>query len=496
MNADICSDQGNATDVQSYYFFLRLNVRMVFVLLRVLAPELDEPADGEPLPSLSNWAQFDRSRDHITLITRRIFPILRQYSTWLVSQAHILVAKHPDSVSTSIHIKELWKMLAEVATALINCFPIPELPSIDYLLEEDQNTVGFKPLRDPELTTNANLYIDGNGKMKIRGSDPRIKRSHPNTEMKGRVRDIILCILTLADKEDTPLRVENGRVVYVEEGIQHLSPVTTGTGQNVTDTRSSFDTTRSHLTAPSSRQLFTGKSDGSIAASDSHPSMDNDMHRMVDHLLEPPSAQDLESNETSYGMHSRTANEIFGPIANYTHQDVRQTTPKTLPSLYNTPFAPQPDELQEKGPQRLTTARQPSPFQLSTPQGQLKAAASLAAMTGYSTYKDLSRGRNAGYLSAPVNQLFSRSLGQHYHPSNPMSSNFTDDSSIYANGTPRHAPRVGGGTLPNGPVSTANGNSTVYPGATDFDKATMLQSSLWPTSQNGYTSTPPGGQGG
>jgi hypothetical protein len=46
---------------------------------------------------------------------------------------------------------------------------------------------------------------------------------------------------------------------------------------------------------------------------------------------------------------------------------------------------------------------------------------------------------------------------------------------------------------------TKGHNSTVYSGASDFDKTTMLQSSLYDGSQpawGGYVATPPGGQGG
>jgi hypothetical protein len=490
----------SATNVQSYYFYLRLNVRMVFVLLQILSPELDDPVTGEDLPNLSSDTEPRKPHDTITAVTRRILPALRQYSTWLVSQAHILVAKHPGS--TNVYIKELWKLYADVATALITYFPDTELPCLDYLLEEDQNTVGFKPLRDPELAPDANLYIDETGLLKARCTDPGVKRSHPNIEMKGRVRDILLCAVTLAARDDSPLSIEGGRVVYVEGGLQHLSPITANTTKVSASTHTSPTPQTTNFSPPSPQQQAEGNIEGSVAASDSHQSMDTDMHRMVDDLLEPPSEQYAGSNETSYGMHSRTANEIFAPIANYTHQHLRQTTPKMLPSLWNSPFTPQPNELQPSSPDRPITARQLSPLQLSTPQQQLEAAAALDAMTGYTAYNTNSWGRKSftpktTQMSAPVNQLLKKNFDQ---PHQPASSNFTDSSSIYVNGTPRREPLLGGGTLRNGPVVTANGNnSTIYPGASDFDKETMLQSSLWNGSQAGpgrYTQTPPGGQGG
>ena len=483
---------------------------MIFVLLQILQPELDDPVTGEDLPNPSNGGQSNQGHEKITAVTRRILPALRQYSTWLVSEAHILVVNHPGN--TSVYIKELWKMYADVLTALITYFPVTELPDLDYLLEEDQNTVGFKPLRDPDLETQANLYINYKGMVKVRYTDPGVERSHPNIEMKARVRDILLCGLTLAKRERCPLIVDNGGVIYVEEGLQHISP-TTAQGSISSHTEHAHKS--SSLTTPDlAQQQDDVKPEGSVAASESQQSMDTDMYRMVEDLLEPPNARISASNETSYGaIGSPTVNELFAnPTFQHTHQTPRVNP--TIPSLYDSPFTPKPNELQLNSPERLLTARQLSPLQLSTPQAQLEAAATLDQMNGY-TYKE-SWGRNSSrpqqtQMSAPVNQLLQQSLAQQFRPS-ISSSGFTNASSIYENPTPRHEVRLGlgaagvgavGGALRNGPVSTFNrnniSNTTFYPGASDFDKYTMLQSSLVDGSQaagGNYTQTPPGGQGG
>jgi hypothetical protein len=79
------------------------------------------------------------------------------------------------------------------------------------------------------------------------------------------------------------------------------------------------------------------------------------------------------------------------------------------------------------------------------------------------------------------------------------SSAFSDSSSIYANHTPHLQSRAVGGQLRAVLPLTNGHNSTVYPGASDFDKTTMLQSSLYDGSHpawGGYVATPPGGQGG
>ena len=479
---------------------------MLFVLLRTLQPELEDPITGEDLPNSTDETQPNGPRDKITVITRRLLPAIRQYSIWLVSETDILVATHPASVS--VYIKELWKMYADVLTGLINLFPVGELPCLDYLLEEDQTTVGFKPLRSPKQNSNCDLYIDSEGKMKPRHTDQGIERSHPNIEMQARVRDILLCGLALAMRDDCPVALDRAlsRFAYVEEGVQHVSPITPHAAGPSTSTHASPAHASSNFIIPDFglQQKRQRVPEGSVAASDSQQSMDTEMHRMVDDLLEPSNGHYTASNETSYGMHSHTANEVFAPI-NTNLQHLHQQMLPSLPTIWNSPFTPQPNELQLSSPDRPMTARQLSPLQLSTPQQQFEAAAVLDRIAGHDTSKDSWGGKSSrpqeSHISQPVNSALQQSLAQHFQPSSISSSTFTDPSSIYANSTPRRLENYpGGGALRPGQVSALDGNNTtLYAGASDFDRNTMLQSSLWNDSELGwasYAQTPPGGQGG
>jgi hypothetical protein len=237
-------------------------------------------------------------------------------------------------------------------------------------------------------------------------------------------------------------------------------------------------------------------------------SMENFMSRMVEDLVERPSNGHSAINETSYGMHSLTANEIFAPIASngFEAQPRLQSTPKMLPSLtglYNSAFTPQAHELQATSPNRPGTARELSPLSLSTRENRLTAAQALDEITGFSTSKTGSgswgRGSqrpSSGSFQQPVNQILQESLAQQYMP---YSSDFTQSSSLYGN-TPQPHNRLNGDYSKGNPFNTGNGNSTHYAGASDFDRTTMLQSSVWNGSQPGgwaqYVQTPPGGQGG
>ena len=125
----------------------------------------------------------------VTAVTRRVLPALRQYSSWLLSNAEILAAQVGDNV-LNIQIRELWKIYATTLTLLTSTFLVSEMPQIEYLLDEDEDTVGFKPL-DNEKTKRR--YYNGVNLVshKPKYHDRGIQRHHPNVEMLGRVRDLL-----------------------------------------------------------------------------------------------------------------------------------------------------------------------------------------------------------------------------------------------------------------------------------------------------------------
>jgi hypothetical protein len=236
-----------------------------------------------------------------------------------------------------------------------------------------------------------------------------------------------------------------------------------------------------------------------LVASDSNQSMDNDMHRMVDDLLD---CHSTSVNETSYGMHSATANEVFAPLGSGGYGHRLQSTPTMLPSLpglFTTAFTPQANELQPTSPLRPGTARQVSPLSLSTKEKRLSAATALDEIASFGGNLSGSWGRrSARLLSNPVSQSVNQALQDNLTQQFMPSSVFTESSSLYPDATQQRF--VGFGAARAAFTPTNGNNSTVYPGASDFEQTIMLQSSIWNGSQqasfSGYVQTPPGGQGG
>ena len=490
------------------------------MLLRVLRPELEDHSSGDDLPADADTTAQTSNREKVTTVARRVLPALRQFAVWLVSQAEVIVGTEAVA-PVAIHAKAMWKTYADVLTQLVRLYPVESLRPVDYLLEEDETTIGFKPLRSSNIPTECDLYADDAASPKLHIEDLKMKRNHPNDEMLARVRDILLCALILYQNSKIPLNFEPGMAafVFVEEG----SVLTTGSSPvHVQEPMPSIESSmQSRGDLIISEAINKSASFGPAevgAASDN--SFDDDMHHMVNSLVEPSGNRQTASNETSYGMHTRTANDVFGYMDS--ESDQHQSPPKmlaSLPGVWNSAFTPQPNELKPLSPTGSNTRRPLSPMPLSTVQQRLDAAEHLERITGYrrssqerletmtgfpgvrrSPQDSWGGKRTSNPTSQAVNDILQQSLAEQFNPISITSSGFSQSSSLYANSTPLQRQHLNGGGVRSQFATThAGNNSTFYPGGSDFDTEAMLRSSIWNGSQlqrGNYTQTPPGGQGG
>lgn len=243
----------------------------------------------------------------------------------------------------------------------------------------------------------------------------------------------------------------------------------------------------------------------SVAQSDSQ-SMSTDMYQMVDDLVAPGAGQKSRdpqlSNETSYGMHSLTAADVFAPTEAIARPASRHQTSPTpfpiLPGIYNSPFSPQPGELPTTTPERPGTAGRLSSLRLSSGEQRNAAVSASEMMNGYGNSRNLAWGGpdpSSVSLTSPtrqqdLSQIAQNSLPQQY--SSTSSTSFSHPSSLYL-GTPS---RDFSSKRPF--MNTSYNSSTRFAGASDFEIAAMLQSSIWNGSQQRWTGpgqTPPNGQG-
>ncbi|MCJ1283004.1 hypothetical protein MMC26_002331 [Xylographa opegraphella] len=371
---------------QAYYYFLRLNVKTMFTLLQVLQPELEcfatEPGPGSKMTA--------KGSEKITAVARRVLPGLRQYSSWLIRNSAILAAQLDDT-AINVQLKELWKIYANTLTLLVTVSPL-HIPSIEYLLEEDEDTLGFKPF-EHKLLQKRYINVE-TGAPKPLFHAANVKRQHPNVEMLWRIRDFLNDGLTLALDVNIPIELLAGTstFAYREEGMPS-ELLASPEGRHATISSTSIDrediSTAKEAGAYATKSIINDEASQSASVS---VSAKLGMEEMVDNIVgseatndsdchdyyaspirappTPPSYSFDESpvktsgNDTSYGVFGSSTVQGFLNNSNYNtpRQPPHQRTPgPLLPSIYNTVFAPTANEVSS----RPGTAKALSPNRLS-----------------------------------------------------------------------------------------------------------------------------------
>ncbi|KAL5362770.1 hypothetical protein BJX96DRAFT_186387 [Aspergillus floccosus] len=197
-------------------FFQRINVKTFFTLLQILLAEVERFAADDP-----GHNDTKTGPDKVTVVARRVLPALRNYSSWLLTVSHLLVAyKEEKDTPLAVQITEFWKIYANTLTLLASTFDVVHLPEIDYLLEEDEETLCFVPL-NKEATSRR--YLDMNGRQKPWMNDPGVERNHPNIEMLYRIREFVIDGLDLVVSNKIPVALvddENKKTfIYKEDGL-------------------------------------------------------------------------------------------------------------------------------------------------------------------------------------------------------------------------------------------------------------------------------------
>lgn len=162
-------------------------MKTFFTLLQILLVELERFA-GEDSSTSSKDSK--NGPDKVTVVARRILPALRHYSSWLLTTSDFLISpKEEQDSSLTIQIQEFWKIYAGTLTLLASTFDVVRLPEVDYLLEEDEESLGFAPL---DQAATSRRYVGLGDKLKPRMNDPGVERSHPNIEMLYRIREFVI----------------------------------------------------------------------------------------------------------------------------------------------------------------------------------------------------------------------------------------------------------------------------------------------------------------
>jgi len=189
--------------MQSYFFFLRLNVNFFTAILEVYHVDLEKHLqEHTEIPSLV---------DKLTDLARHVLPALHLYSTWLLSNAHIVAARVGDEPIQKA-MDDFWHIYAKTLSVMAFNFSFRELGEIPYQLEEDVDAFGLKPLNSDK---SRKVWVDdATGQAKTKYNDEGVNRLSLDQEMLGRVRELLFDALLLAVDKDVPITFDGSRFIH------------------------------------------------------------------------------------------------------------------------------------------------------------------------------------------------------------------------------------------------------------------------------------------
>ncbi|KAF2229699.1 hypothetical protein EV356DRAFT_520678 [Viridothelium virens] len=185
---------------QSHPIFSHYNLRFCTILFDAFFDEFmntQESLDSSYIHSL--WAE--KLSKHAQYL---LHPI-RIHSLWLVTNCESLRGNRKDKYTT----RNAWRSYAKILTLLANEFPLEELPTVDYLLEEDEETLGLSSLLSEETSR---IWKNGS-RYKSRMREELTKLT-PEIESLARIRDLLIDGLGLALEAEAPLRLDGTTFSY------------------------------------------------------------------------------------------------------------------------------------------------------------------------------------------------------------------------------------------------------------------------------------------
>ncbi|RHZ52327.1 uncharacterized protein CDV56_106298 [Aspergillus thermomutatus] len=320
----------------SRLFFQRINVKTFFTLLQILLAELERFAVEDSLDK-----DVKSGPDKVTVVARRVLPALRHYSSWLLIVSHSLVAhKEEKDTPLAVQITEFWKIYANTLSLLASTFDVVHLPEIDYLLEEDEESLGFAPLNKDATSRR---YLSATGQQKPRMTDVGVERSHPNIEMLYRIREFVIDGLDLVVSNRIPIALvddeDKKTFIYKEDGLPSQFFASPSGHHNTLSTASVEREDVQQVTkdvnyVADSRSIFGGSQSASA-------SMSANMHRIVEGVERLVESDTYENAPTLPDQlpFPRSTNQQPIP-SNFFESNLSSTLRETDAAVRHPPIAP------------------------------------------------------------------------------------------------------------------------------------------------------------
>lgn len=441
------------------------------MLVRLLQSELQEVAKAAPPvedgKETGTAPEDSASSEKFDTCAENILPLLRIYTAWLYVY-RVDIVTYEEHLEPYIY--DMYRGLAQALTTLANQSLMAKnqtgktYTASPYLLPEDIEALGLK-LDDLTVPQSCRLHhLQGTSQWKPHPEDRGLPRNSPEEESMSRIHDLIHCASSLAFDAIFPLALTTATegsspvvtIVYVEGGKathSYQEPVVnahpaqpddsvtglegrfgnlqasqenedddaTPRAANTTNGSAKQSNGRRHTTRNSGSALrrelgadsgyYNGA--GPVDA-DSDFSVDPQMYNMVERFLTPPPLPSERKpgygrQESSYGMHLSTADEVLGALPTQ-GRDPRSASGKEFPTLpweFFIDHTPQHDAQRGVG---ATNNFQPTHYYAGSPTNQ-------QASQGALSLNQPAPGAGNGFRPQPDNSMLFASDGFGTHGS-------------------------------------------------------------------------------
>lgn len=315
--ANFAVETGSTTASRFCHYILRFNLRFIRTICRALESEQTRLSDMTSDPAPENTGTT----------VDRLLPLIRTYVVWLAACREGVFGA-ADALGGALQ-DMLWS-LAKVFTLL--CAQVYRnqegLVSCPYLLPEDMIVRGLRPLRDVVVPEACRFHCAEDGQMKPRLQDEN-QQLPAHHETWARILDILRGAYFLAEDSTVPIgyRIEQDSLVF-EFQPQHVQ---SADAQKRTPMVAVTESEERRPAAPEAQKSHapTGSFANPLVGTEQTPpparpttqaqeqraieDADQNLIDMLAPFLRPPTPQHQQSSkETSYGMHTETAMDVFG----------------------------------------------------------------------------------------------------------------------------------------------------------------------------------------
>lgn len=200
---------------------MRLNLRTFSTFLDIVHDDLRATTGSE--------ITTDEPTERLTPAIRRALPALRLYSVWLFSNAHIIAGLASDDQLQHL-IDEFWKSYTRTVNVVadedvLGIWTLEDYRA-SYMLEEDTDSLAFKPIQNELTKVWRNWYEPDNSTFRPRFSDNSVSRLLPDEEMLARLMGLLEDGLYLAnDVSEAPINLLGTKVYYGQPPAEAVAAI-------------------------------------------------------------------------------------------------------------------------------------------------------------------------------------------------------------------------------------------------------------------------------